>query len=133
MHCNDHDIIALRSMHNPQNAGTIFCDCLYRIASGRGGVDQARSNPALTAASIQFIVMSRMLIASRACLVKRIIPRQPWRSAIFGSWRAVDQTGIVLDVLAQRRRDTPAAQRMLPRDAAPAAEEADATATCHDH
>ena len=34
-------------------------------------------------------------------------------------WRAVDQTGIVLDVLAQRRRDTPAAQRMLPRDAAP--------------
>ena len=29
-------------------------------------------------------------------------------------WRAVDQTGIVLDVLAQRRRDTPAAQRMLP-------------------
>src|SRR5712672_3963395 len=48
-------------------------------------------------------------------------------------WRAVDQTGIVLDVLAQRRRDTPAAQRMLPRDAAPAAEEADATATRHDH
>src|SRR6266481_432997 len=29
-------------------------------------------------------------------------------------WRAVDQTGIVLDVLVQRRRDTPAAQRMLP-------------------
>ena len=28
-------------------------------------------------------------------------------------WRAVDQTGIVLDVLVQRRRDTPAAQRML--------------------
>ena len=48
-------------------------------------------------------------------------------------WRAVDQTGIVLDVLVQRRRDTPAAQRMLPRDAAPAAEEADATATRHDH
>src|SRR6266446_9480862 len=29
-------------------------------------------------------------------------------------WRAVGQTGIVLDVLVQRRRDTPAAQRMLP-------------------
>src|SRR5882762_8096517 len=28
-------------------------------------------------------------------------------------WRAVDQTGIVLDVLVQRRRDTPASQRML--------------------
>ena len=28
MHCNDHDIIALWSMHNPQNAGTIFGDCL---------------------------------------------------------------------------------------------------------
>src|SRR6478609_11509645 len=28
-------------------------------------------------------------------------------------WRAVDQTGIVLDVLVQRRRDTQAAQRML--------------------
>ncbi len=28
-------------------------------------------------------------------------------------WRAVDQTGIVLDVLVQRRRDTQAAKRML--------------------
>jgi putative transposase len=29
-------------------------------------------------------------------------------------WRAVDQTGIVLDVLAQRRRDTPAAKGCCP-------------------
>ena len=28
-------------------------------------------------------------------------------------WRAVDQTGIVLDVLVQRRRDTQAAKRLL--------------------
>jgi len=28
MDCNDHDIIAFWSMHNPQNAGTIFRDCL---------------------------------------------------------------------------------------------------------
>jgi len=28
MHCDDHDIIALWSMHNPQNAGTVFPDCL---------------------------------------------------------------------------------------------------------
>src|SRR5438105_7191320 len=41
-------------------------------------------------------------------------------------WRAVDQTGIVLDVLVQRRRDNQAA---TPK----AAEEADAAATRHDH
>ena len=28
-------------------------------------------------------------------------------------WRAVDQNGIVLDVLVQRRRDTRAAQRLM--------------------
>ena len=28
MRCNNHDIIALWSMHNPHNAGTIFCDSL---------------------------------------------------------------------------------------------------------
>ena len=28
-------------------------------------------------------------------------------------WRAVDQTGIVLDVLVQRRRDKQAAKRLL--------------------
>ncbi|MEA3074100.1 MAG: putative transposase, partial [Alphaproteobacteria bacterium] len=28
-------------------------------------------------------------------------------------WRAVDQTGIVLDVLVQRRRDKRAAKRLL--------------------
>ena len=43
-------------------------------------------------------------------------------------WRAVDQTGMVLDVLVQRRRDKQAATA-----AAQAAEEADATATRHDH
>jgi len=43
-------------------------------------------------------------------------------------WRAVDQTGIVLDVLVQRRRDKQAAKRLLRQ----AAEEADATATRHD-
>jgi len=30
MHCNDHDIIALGSMHNPQNADPIFRDSLER-------------------------------------------------------------------------------------------------------
>jgi hypothetical protein len=30
-------------------------------------------------------------------------------------WRAVDQTGIVLDVLVQRRRDKQAAKRLLPK------------------
>ena len=30
-------------------------------------------------------------------------------------WRAVDQNGIVLDVLVQRRRDTRAAQRLMKR------------------
>jgi transposase-like protein len=30
-------------------------------------------------------------------------------------WRAVDQTGIVLDVLVQRRRDKQAAKRLLRR------------------
>jgi putative transposase len=44
-------------------------------------------------------------------------------------WRAVDQTGIVLDVLVQRRRDKRAAQAA----AAQAAEEADAAAPRHDH
>ena len=33
-------------------------------------------------------------------------------------WRAVDQTGIVLDVLVQRRRDKQAAKRLLPTDVA---------------
>ena len=28
-------------------------------------------------------------------------------------WRAVDQTGTVLDILVQRRRDTHAAKRLL--------------------
>ena len=28
-------------------------------------------------------------------------------------WRAVDQTGMVLDVLVQSRRDKPAAKRLL--------------------
>jgi hypothetical protein len=44
-------------------------------------------------------------------------------------WRAVDQTGMVLDVLVQRRRDKQAAKRLLRK----AAEEADATASRHDH
>ena len=44
-------------------------------------------------------------------------------------WRAVDQTGVVLDVLVQRRRDKQAAKR-LP---AQTVEEADAAATRHDH
>ncbi len=44
-------------------------------------------------------------------------------------WRAVDQTGIVLDVLAQRRRDTPAAQRMLRQ----LLKKQMPTATRHDH
>src|SRR5882724_4947421 len=43
MHCNDHNIIALRSMHNPQNAGTIFCDCL--IGSRPVGVAWIRLDP----------------------------------------------------------------------------------------
>ena len=41
-------------------------------------------------------------------------------------WRAVGQTGMVLDVLVQRRRDKQAAN-------AQAADEADATAPRHDH
>ena len=44
-------------------------------------------------------------------------------------WRAVDQTGIVLDVLVQRRRDKQAAKRLLRK----LLEEADAAAPCHDH
>jgi putative transposase len=40
-------------------------------------------------------------------------------------WRAVDQTGIVLDVLVQRRRDKQAAKRLLRKTV----EEADAAAT----
>src|SRR6266446_5177045 len=35
MHRNDDDIIALRSMHNPQNAGTIFLDRLNRLIGSR--------------------------------------------------------------------------------------------------
>ena len=44
-------------------------------------------------------------------------------------WRAVDQTGIVLDVLVQRRTRQAGCQAA----AAQAAEEADAAAPCHDH
>jgi putative transposase len=44
-------------------------------------------------------------------------------------WRAVDQTGIVLDVLVQRRRDKQSGQAAV----AEALEKADATAPCHDH
>jgi putative transposase len=43
-------------------------------------------------------------------------------------WRAVDQAGVVLDVLVQRRRNKQAATA-----AAQAAEKADAAAPCHDH
>jgi transposase-like protein len=43
-------------------------------------------------------------------------------------WRAVDQTGVVLDVLVQRRRDKQAAKRLLRKLL-----EADASATRHDH
>src|SRR5215468_5229717 len=44
-------------------------------------------------------------------------------------WRAVDQTGVVLDVLVQRGRDRQAAQAVV----AQAVEEADATAPRHNH
>ena len=37
MRCNDHDIIALWSMHNPQNAGSMFRDCLIGVRSGWRG------------------------------------------------------------------------------------------------
>ena len=43
-------------------------------------------------------------------------------------WRAVDQTGVVLDVLVQRRR-VAGCQAAV----AQAAKEADAVAPCHDH
>src|SRR6266436_5971628 len=43
MHRNNDDIIALWSMHNPQNAGTIFCDCL--IGSRPVGVAWVRLDP----------------------------------------------------------------------------------------
>ena len=43
MHRNDDDIIALWSMHNPQNAGTIFRDCLIR--SRAVGVAWIRLDP----------------------------------------------------------------------------------------
>jgi putative transposase len=43
-------------------------------------------------------------------------------------WRAVDQTGVVLDVLVQRRRDKQAAKAVV----AQAAEEADAATPRHD-
>jgi hypothetical protein len=46
MHRNDHDIIALWSMHNPQNAAHHIPRLPCRIACGRGGVDRARSNRA---------------------------------------------------------------------------------------
>src|SRR4051794_38566950 len=44
-------------------------------------------------------------------------------------WRAVDQAGVVLDVLVQRRRKQASRQAA----AAQTAEEADAAAPCHDH
>ena len=44
-------------------------------------------------------------------------------------WRAVDQIGIVLDVLVQRRRDKQAAKRPLRK----LLKKADAAATRHDH
>jgi|SRR5271156_3042591 len=44
-------------------------------------------------------------------------------------WRAVDQTGIVLDVLVQRRTRPGSCQAAVPK----VAEEADAAATRHDH
>jgi putative transposase len=44
-------------------------------------------------------------------------------------WRAVDQNGIVLDVLVQRRRDTRAAQRLMEE----ASEIGDHPAPPHDH
>jgi DDE domain len=44
-------------------------------------------------------------------------------------WRAVDQNGIVLDVLVQRRRDTRAAQRLMKR----LLEIGDHPAPRHDH
>src|SRR5215212_3440106 len=44
-------------------------------------------------------------------------------------WRAVDQDGVVLDVLVQSRRDKQAAKRLL----AQAAEEAVPGPSCHDH
>src|SRR2546429_5919442 len=43
MHRNDRDITALRAMHNPQNAGTIFCDCL--MGSRPVGVAWIRLDP----------------------------------------------------------------------------------------
>ena len=43
MHGNDHGIIAHWSMHNRQNAGTIFCDCL--IGSRAVGVVWIRLDP----------------------------------------------------------------------------------------
>ena len=45
MHCNDHDIIAVWSMHNPQNARTIFRDCLIgsrAVGVARIGLDPIR-------------------------------------------------------------------------------------------
>ena len=42
-------------------------------------------------------------------------------------WRAVDQDGVVLDVLVQSRRDKRAAKRCLRKKAA------DAAPACHDH
>ena len=46
-------------------------------------------------------------------------------------WRAVDQTGVVLDVLVQR--PTPTRQTRGQAAAAQVAKEADAAAPCHDH
>src|SRR5271169_4385165 len=45
-------------------------------------------------------------------------------------WRAVDQAGVVLDVLVQRRRDKQAAKRLLRKLLT---KEADVAATRHDH
>ena len=43
-------------------------------------------------------------------------------------WRAVDQDGIVLDILVQSRRDKRAAKRLLRKLL-----KRDAAAACHDH
>src|SRR5437667_2063298 len=46
MHCNDHDIIALGSMHNPQNADPIFRDSLERNNAVGDGATTLNASPA---------------------------------------------------------------------------------------
>jgi putative transposase len=60
--------------------------------------------------------MVEELLAARGIIVSHETVRQ-WALKIAGVthwlWRAVDQTGVVLDVLVQRRRDKQAAKRLL--------------------